>query len=139
MPALRGLCASRLGCPSDTHPDTLVVTDVFPLPVTGFETRVVADDESVINYMIELSEMIERTRKERIMGWYHSHPFDVDEAHNHCFLSSTDMSTQLAWQNAEDGAETPHERTPPVDRLCRQRQPVPRHRHRPSPVLCEEP
>ncbi|KAJ1459817.1 COP9 signalosome complex subunit 5A [Pelagophyceae sp. CCMP2097] len=96
-----------LGCPSDTHPDTLVVTDVFPLPVTGFETRVVADDESVINYMIELSEMIERTRKERIMGWYHSHPFDVDEAHNHCFLSSTDMSTQLAWQNAEDGNGNP--------------------------------
>jgi hypothetical protein len=49
---------------------------------------------------------------------YHSHPFDVDEAHNHCFLSSTDMSTQLAWQNAEDGAETRrrHENTP-VDRL----------------------
>ncbi|KAK7242077.1 signalosome catalytic subunit [Aureococcus anophagefferens] len=56
----------------------------------------------VINYMIKLSDMVEVTRKERLMGWYHSHPFDVDEAHNHCFLSSTDLSTQLSWQNAED-------------------------------------
>lgn len=35
------------------------------------------------------------------MGWYHSHPFDV-EVHSHCFLSSTDISTQLSWQRAED-------------------------------------
>ncbi|KAH8072081.1 hypothetical protein JL721_3992 [Aureococcus anophagefferens] len=91
-----------LGYPSDEHKHTLVVTDVFPLPVTGFETQVVADDENVINYMIKLSDMVEVTRKERLMGWYHSHPFDVDEAHNHCFLSSTDLSTQLSWQNAED-------------------------------------
>ena len=57
--------------------------------------------------MIKLSDMLEVTRKERIMGWYHSHPFDVDEAHNHCFLSSTDLSTQLLWQNAEDGNGNP--------------------------------
>lgn len=42
-----------------------------------------------------------QTRKERFMGWYHSHPFDV-EVHSHCFLSSTDISTQLSWQRAED-------------------------------------
>jgi len=36
------------------------------------------------------------------MGWYHSHPFDVDEQHNHCYLSSTDLSTQLQWQRSED-------------------------------------
>eukprot|EP00633_Aureoumbra_lagunensis_P002094 CAMPEP_0197295624 /NCGR_PEP_ID=MMETSP0890-20130614/36061_1 /TAXON_ID=44058 ORGANISM="Aureoumbra lagunensis, Strain CCMP1510" /NCGR_SAMPLE_ID=MMETSP0890 /ASSEMBLY_ACC=CAM_ASM_000533 /LENGTH=397 /DNA_ID=CAMNT_0042771707 /DNA_START=839 /DNA_END=2032 /DNA_ORIENTATION=- len=94
-----GMC---LGCPHPEVKDAFVVSDVFPLPVTGFETRVVADDESVINYMIELSEMVEKSRKERLMGWYHSHPFDIDESHNHCFLSSTDLSTQLAWQNAED-------------------------------------
>lgn len=96
-----------LGCPHSEMKDALVVTDVFPLPVTGFETRVVADDEKVINYMIELSELVEKSRKERLFGWYHSHPFDVDESHNHCFLSSTDMSTQLAWQNAEDGNGNP--------------------------------
>ena len=33
----------------------LVVTDAFPLPVEGFETRVVADDENVTNHMIALS------------------------------------------------------------------------------------
>lgn len=28
------------------------------------------------------------------MGWYHSHPFDVGD-HSHCFLSQTDLSTEL--------------------------------------------
>jgi hypothetical protein len=32
---------------------------------------------------------------------YHSHPFDVGQ-HSHCFLSQTDVSTQLQWQRAED-------------------------------------
>ena len=35
------------------------------------------------------------------MGWYHSHPFDLGE-NSHCFLSQTDLSTQLQWQRAED-------------------------------------
>ena len=93
-----------LGRPHTEQLDTLVVTDVrtreteparnciyirltltlslqvFPLPVEGFETRVIADDEQVINYMIELSEALDESRTERLMGWYHSHPFDVDEA-----------------------------------------------------------
>ncbi|OQR86968.1 COP9 signalosome complex subunit 5 [Achlya hypogyna] len=92
-----------LGRPS-TDPanlNTLVVTDAFPLPVEGAETRVLADDAEVINYMISLGEAIETTRKEKFMGWYHSHPFDV-EVLSHCFLSSTDLSTQLQWQRSED-------------------------------------
>ena len=36
------------------------------------------------------------------MGWYHSHPFDVNEQYSHCYLSNTDLSTQLAWQRSED-------------------------------------
>ena len=32
---------------------------VFPLPVDGVETKVVADDEDVQKYMIELSESLE--------------------------------------------------------------------------------
>jgi len=91
-----------LGRPDPDDPRSLIVTDVFALPIVGFETRVVADDDQAINYMIELSENLEKTRNERIMGWYHSHPFDVDEAHNHCYMSTTDISTQLAWQRAED-------------------------------------
>ncbi|OQS06928.1 COP9 signalosome complex subunit 5 [Thraustotheca clavata] len=92
-----------IGRPS-TDPNnlnTLIVTDAFPLPVEGAETRVLADDAEVINYMISLGEAIETTRKEKFMGWYHSHPFDV-EVTSHCFLSSTDLSTQLQWQRSED-------------------------------------
>jgi COP9 signalosome complex subunit 5 len=80
---------------------TLIVTDAFPLPIEGAETKVLADDAEVINYMISLGEAVEQTRKEKFMGWYHSHPFDV-EVHSHCFLSSTDISTQLQWQRSED-------------------------------------
>ncbi|CAM9755852.1 unnamed protein product [Chrysoparadoxa australica] len=90
-----------IGRPDTEALNCLVVTDVFPLPIEGAETRVLADDEEVTNYMIELGESLELTRKERFMGWYHSHPFDV-EVHSHCFLSSTDLSTQLSWQRAED-------------------------------------
>ena len=90
-----------LGRPSTANVNELVVTDAFPLPVEGAETRVLSDDQTVLNYMIELSESLEKTRKERFMGWYHSHPFDVG-VHSHAYLSSTDVSTQLAWQRAED-------------------------------------
>lgn len=93
-----GLC---LGRPIPTSPQSLIVTDVFPLPIEGFETRVIADDEDVVNYMIELGESLESTRKEKFMGWYHSHPFEVG-INSHCFMSSTDISTQLQWQRAED-------------------------------------
>jgi len=91
-----------LGRPSTDEAGCLVVTDAFPLPIEGFETRVIADDQEVVNYMIALSDTLEETRKERIMGWYHSHPFDVDEQYSHCYLSNTDLSTQLGWQRGED-------------------------------------
>jgi COP9 signalosome complex subunit 5 len=90
-----------LGRPDPHSPTTLIVTDAFPLPIEGFETRVIADDQAVVNHMISLNECLERTRKERFMGWYHSHPFDLGEL-SHCFLSQTDLSTQLQWQRAED-------------------------------------
>lgn len=90
-----------LGRPDPETPNTLVVSDAFPLPIEGFETRVIADDENVVNHMIALGESLERTRKEKFMGWYHSHPFDLGD-HSHCFLSQTDLSTELQWQRAED-------------------------------------
>ena len=89
-----------LGRPCPQTP-SLIVTDVFPLPIEGFETRVIADDGDVINHMIALGESLENTRKEKFMGWYHSHPFDIGQ-YSHCFLSQTDISTQLQWQRAED-------------------------------------
>ena len=85
-----------LGRPDPDSPQTLVVSDAFPLPIEGFETRVIADDENVVNHMIALGESLERTRKERFFGWYHSHPFDLAD-HSHCFLSQTDLSTELQW------------------------------------------
>ena len=90
-----------LGRPDPSTPKTLIVTDAFPLPIEGFETRVIADDQNVVNHMIHLHECLERSRNEKFMGWYHSHPFDVGD-HSHCFLSQTDLSTQLQWQRAED-------------------------------------
>ena len=90
-----------LGRPDPLHPTTLIVTDAFPLPIEGFETRVIADDQAVVNHMIALNESLETSRSEKFMGWYHSHPFDLGD-HSHCFLSQTDLSTQLQWQRAED-------------------------------------
>ncbi len=90
-----------LGRPDPLHPTTLIVTDAFPLPIEGFETRVIADDQAVVNHMIALNESLETSRNEKFMGWYHSHPFDLGD-HSHCFLSQTDLSTQLQWQRAED-------------------------------------
>jgi len=94
-----------LGRPDPHKPTNLIVTDAFPLPIEGFETRVVADDQEVVNHMISLGERLEQTRKEKFMGWYHSHPFDLvlgEDSRSHCFLSQTDLSTQLQWQRAED-------------------------------------
>jgi COP9 signalosome complex subunit 5 len=90
-----------LGRPDNIDPTSLVISDALPLPIEGFETRVVADDENVINYMIELGESMELTRKEKFCGWYHTHPFDLDGT-SHCFLSNTDITTQLQWQRMED-------------------------------------
>jgi COP9 signalosome complex subunit 5 len=83
-----------VGRPDVDDPYALIVSDAQALPIEGFETRVIADDESVLNYMIELGESNDMSRKERFMGWYHSHPFDVD-INSHCYLSSTDISTQV--------------------------------------------
>jgi COP9 signalosome complex subunit 5 len=88
-----------LGRPDTEDKQRIIITDVQPLPIEGFETKVVADDESVLHYMIELGDSNEMTRKERFCGWYHTHPFDSD---NCLFLSSTDISTQLQWQRSED-------------------------------------
>jgi len=90
-----------LGRPDTEDVNSLVITDCYALPIEGFETKVIADDESVINYMIELGDALEITRKERFCGWYHTHPFDVD-VNGHCFLSNTDVTTQLQWQRSED-------------------------------------
>ena len=90
-----------LGRPDVNDPTCIIISDSQALPIEGFETKVVADDENVINYMIELSDSLELSRKENFCGWYHTHPFDLDVSSN-CFLSNTDITTQLQWQRSED-------------------------------------
>jgi COP9 signalosome complex subunit 5 len=90
-----------LGRPDCDDVNSIIISDALPLPIEGFETRVVADDDNVMNYMIELGESMELTRKEKFCGWYHTHPFDLDGT-NHCYLSNTDVTTQLHWQRTED-------------------------------------
>ena len=89
--------------PEDPH--YMVVTDAFPLPVDGVETRVEAGDEAM-NFMIGLSESVEQTRDECLMGWYHSHPFDVGPDPN-WFFSAVDCQNQLSWQRSEDSQGNP--------------------------------
>eukprot|EP00455_Lapot_gusevi_P018036 TRINITY_DN1976_c0_g1_i1.p1 TRINITY_DN1976_c0_g1~~TRINITY_DN1976_c0_g1_i1.p1 ORF type:complete len:337 (+),score=82.47 TRINITY_DN1976_c0_g1_i1:55-1065(+) len=81
--------------------DSIIVMDAFPLPVKGTENFVLADSPEIQAYMIDLSEALELVRPERFVGWYHSHPFDVDGT-THCFLSATDVSTQFQWQRSLD-------------------------------------
>jgi COP9 signalosome complex subunit 5 len=49
-------------------------------------------------YMTTLLDSLEKTRKEGYVGWYHSHPFDVETKSN-CFMSATDVGTQRDYQN----------------------------------------
>lgn len=95
-----------IGRPDTEDPHSLIISDAYALPIEGFETSVVADNEDVQNYQIQLGEMLEATRLENFCGWYHTHPFDVD-VQSHCFFSNTDISTQLNWQMSEDRAGNP--------------------------------
>jgi COP9 signalosome complex subunit 5 len=92
----------------------MVITDAQAIPCEGFETRVVADDQSVINYMISLGENNELSTREvqcitytlatilihgavqTFCGWYHTHPFDLEE-YSHCYLSATDGMVTLTY------------------------------------------
>lgn len=91
-----------IGRPS-TDPNNLralIVTDAFPLPVEGFETSVEAGGDALIA-MVNAQEVLEQTRDERIIGWYHSHPFDVEKNPMY-FFSSTDCQNQVVWQREFD-------------------------------------
>lgn len=96
-----------LGRPDVNDPRSIIIVDAQAIPCEGFETSVVAQDDSVVNHMIELGEMNELTRNEVFCGWYHTHPFDLD-ANSHCYLSTTDISTQIQWQRAEDPFGNPY-------------------------------
>mmetsp|Transcript_28915 Transcript_28915/g.46970 ORF Transcript_28915/g.46970 Transcript_28915/m.46970 type:complete len:340 (-) Transcript_28915:150-1169(-) len=75
--------------------DSIIILDALPLPCDGFESEWdVNIGEKATRYMLELSEQLEkRGQKERIIGWYHSHPFEVG-VYNNCFMSAIDVNTQ---------------------------------------------
>ncbi|KAK6454988.1 COP9 signalosome complex subunit 5 [Scheffersomyces xylosifermentans] len=76
---------------------TIIVMDVYPLPVEGTETRVNAQAEGY-EYMVQYLEASKEigSRNENIVGWYHSHPGYG------CWLSGIDVSTQELNQNFQD-------------------------------------
>lgn len=77
---------------SVTPDGTFIVTDAFPLPVEGTETRVNAG-ASANEFMVTFTENSERVgKREHVCGWYHSHPGYG------CWLSGIDVQTQMTYQ-----------------------------------------
>lgn len=75
---------------------SIIVCDVYPLPVEGTETRVNAQSEAY-EYMVQYLELLKQVgREEHIVGWYHSHPGYG------CWLSGIDVATQSLNQNFQD-------------------------------------
>jgi len=69
-----------------------IITDAFPLPVEGTETRVNAG-ASANEFMVTFTENCEKVGKEEhVCGWYHSHPGYG------CWLSGIDVQTQMTYQ-----------------------------------------
>lgn len=76
--------------------NSIIVMDVYPLPVEGTETRVNAQAEGY-EYMVQYLENLKQVgRDENIVGWYHSHPGYG------CWLSGIDVATQSLNQNFQD-------------------------------------
>ncbi|KSA02683.1 uncharacterized protein AC631_01572 [Debaryomyces fabryi] len=76
--------------------NSIIVMDVYPLPVEGTETRVNAQAEGY-EYMVQYLENLKQVgRNENIVGWYHSHPGYG------CWLSGIDVATQSLNQNFQD-------------------------------------
>jgi len=80
----------------DPRGPTMIVMDVFALPVEGTETRVNAQADAY-EYMVEyLSVAKDSGRMENVLGWYHSHPGYG------CWLSGIDVSTQMLNQQYQE-------------------------------------
>lgn len=75
---------------------TMVVMDVFALPVEGTETRVNAQ-AAAYEYMTQYIESAKLVgRLENAIGWYHSHPGYG------CWLSGIDVTTQMVNQQFQE-------------------------------------
>lgn len=77
--------------------DSVVVFDTIPSPAKGFENNVELSQGAMVAAVNQATQLERKGREERIIGWYHSHPFDV-ETYSHCHLSATDVRTQKMQQ-----------------------------------------
>lgn len=80
--------------------DQYYIMDVIELPVEGAENTVVAGDPETMVYMTRVVDRLEKLRDERLIGWYHSHPFKYTPHQSHCYFSNIDIQNQLSWQMA---------------------------------------
>eukprot|EP00954_Amorphochlora_amoebiformis_P020768 1341697-Amorphochlora_amoeboformis.AAC.2 len=82
-------------------PNSVIVLDSLPLPCDGFESEwdVKISDRATMLMLDVQNRMEEKGSTERVIGWYHSHPFEVG-VYNNCFLSAIDLSTQSNYQKA---------------------------------------
>lgn len=72
------------------------MTDAFPLPVEGTETRVNAQEQAYEYVGAYIDAQKAEKRPENIVGWYHSHPGYG------CWLSGIDVDTQMNQQKFTD-------------------------------------
>jgi len=92
---IMGLMLGKID-PDDPRGPTMIVMDVFALPVEGTETRVNAQADAY-EYMVEfLSVARDSGRLENVLGWYHSHPGYG------CWMSGIDVSTQMLNQQYQE-------------------------------------
>ena len=92
---IMGLMLGKID-PDDARGPTMIVMDVFALPVEGTETRVNAQADAY-EYMVEfLSVARDSGRLENVLGWYHSHPGYG------CWMSGIDVSTQMLNQQYQE-------------------------------------
>lgn len=67
----------------------------------------IADNSAVNEYMSGLVDSLEAVRRDRLIGWYHSHPFEVREQPN-WFFSMVDVQTQNLWQGQFERSSKRH-------------------------------
>jgi len=78
--------------------ETFVVMDTLPLPVEGTEAQVVANDGAAVEHPFRALDYIE-PKGYSFIGWYHSHPFDLQRT-PHWFMSGIDCQSQTLFQQA---------------------------------------
>jgi len=77
--------------------ESVVVFDTIPSFAKGFENSVELSQGAMVAAVNQATQLEKKAREEKIIGWYHSHPFDV-ETYSHCHLSATDVRTQKMQQ-----------------------------------------